>query len=162
MIDSHMHYGDDAPEVLAFLEAHDLKFLNICIAWSGGVDWRDQAVRYSDLTQRYPHRFAWCTSFDLPEPTDHAADYVDRVCAQLAQDFANGAIACKIWKNIGMEQRKADGSFVLPDDPNTLSPEEDKQCQAWWDLIVSSKTQGEWRRTRTLYDQECRKPLQAQ
>jgi hypothetical protein len=52
-----------------------------------------------------------------------------------------------------------DGSFVLLDDPATLSPEEDKQCQAWWDLIVSSKTQGEWRRTRTLYDKECRKPL---
>ena len=52
-----------------------------------------------------------------------------------------------------------DGYFVLLDDPNTLSPEEDKQCQAWWDLIVSSKTQGEWRRTRTLYDKECRKPL---
>lgn len=52
-----------------------------------------------------------------------------------------------------------DGYYVLPDDPNTLSPEEDKQCQAWWDLIVSAKTQGEWRRTRTLYDQECRKPL---
>lgn len=52
-----------------------------------------------------------------------------------------------------------DGYYVLPDDPNTLSPVEDKQCQAWWDLIVSSKTQGEWRRTRTLYDKECRKPL---
>lgn len=52
-----------------------------------------------------------------------------------------------------------DGSYVSPDDPNSLSPEEDKQCQAWWDLIVSAKTQGEWRRTRTLYDKECRKPL---
>ncbi len=52
-----------------------------------------------------------------------------------------------------------DGDFVLLDDPDTLSPEEDKQCQAWWDLIVSAKTQGEWRRTRTLYDKECRKPL---
>jgi hypothetical protein len=52
-----------------------------------------------------------------------------------------------------------DGYYVLPDDPDTLSPEEDRQCQAWWDLIVSAKTQGEWRRTRTLYDNECRKPL---
>lgn len=52
-----------------------------------------------------------------------------------------------------------DGYYVLPDDPNTLSPEEDQQCQAWWDLIVSAKTQGEWRRTRTLYEKECRKPL---
>lgn len=55
-----------------------------------------------------------------------------------------------------------DGYYVRLDDPDTLSPEEDRQCQAWWDLIVSAKTQGEWRRTRTLYDRECRKPLAAQ
>lgn len=51
-----------------------------------------------------------------------------------------------------------DGYFVAHDDPATLSPEEEKQCQAWWDLIVSAKTQDEWRRTRRLYEQECHKP----
>ncbi|MFZ9347745.1 MAG: hypothetical protein ACO25T_01900 [Arenimonas sp.] len=51
-----------------------------------------------------------------------------------------------------------DGYFVARDDPDTLSPEEERQCQAWWGLIVSAKTQGEWRRTRNLYEQECRKP----
>ncbi|MFN5703128.1 MAG: hypothetical protein ACK46K_04850 [Gammaproteobacteria bacterium] len=52
-----------------------------------------------------------------------------------------------------------DGYFVARDDPNTLSPLEEQQCRAWWDLIVSAKTQGEWRRTRRLYEQECQKPL---
>jgi hypothetical protein len=52
-----------------------------------------------------------------------------------------------------------DGYFVARDDPDTLSPEEELQCRVWWDLIVSSKTQGEWRRTRRLYEQECQKPL---
>ncbi|HWR96407.1 MAG TPA: hypothetical protein VN248_06740 [Arenimonas sp.] len=52
-----------------------------------------------------------------------------------------------------------DGYFVRADDPETLSPEEDRQCAAWWDLIVSAKTQALWRKTRALYDQECRKPL---
>ncbi|WP_297799670.1 hypothetical protein [Arenimonas sp. GDDSR-1] len=51
-----------------------------------------------------------------------------------------------------------DGYFVAHDDPATLSPEEEKQCRAWWDLIVSAKTQAEWRRTRILYEQECHKP----
>lgn len=51
-----------------------------------------------------------------------------------------------------------DGYFVAKDDPDTLSPEEERQCQAWWDLIVSAKTQAAWRRTRALYEQECRKP----
>lgn len=52
-----------------------------------------------------------------------------------------------------------DGYFVARDDPDTLSPLEEQQCRTWWDLIVSAKTQGEWRRTRRLYEQECQKPL---
>ena len=51
-----------------------------------------------------------------------------------------------------------DGYFVAHDDPETLSPQEELQCRAWWDLIVSAKTQAEWRRTRSLYEQECLKP----
>lgn len=52
-----------------------------------------------------------------------------------------------------------DGSYVKADDPETLSPLEERQCQAWWDLIVSAKTQDVWRKTRDLYQRECRKPL---
>jgi len=51
-----------------------------------------------------------------------------------------------------------DGYFVKGDDPDTLSPEEEKQCQAWWQQIVSASTQSVWRKTRKLYEQECRKP----
>jgi hypothetical protein len=52
-----------------------------------------------------------------------------------------------------------DGYYVKADDPETLSPLEERQCQAWWDLIVSAKTQDIWRKTRDLYERECRKPL---
>jgi hypothetical protein len=52
-----------------------------------------------------------------------------------------------------------DGYFVRGDDPNTLSVEEDRQCKAWWDLIVAAKTQNVWRKTKKLYQQECEKPL---
>ena len=44
------------------------------------------------------------------------------------------------------------------DDPATLSEEEQKQCQAWWDKIAAATTQDAWRSTRKLYDAECRKP----
>lgn len=55
------------------------------------------------------------------------------------------------------------GADYLPpgDDPNTLSPEEDKQCQAWWEKIVGANTQEVWRQTRQLYERECRKPLES-
>ena len=60
----------------------------------------------------------------------------------------------------GVQRNGADGD-VLPghDDPATLSAEEDKACQAWWEKIISAKSQDEWRETRKLYEQECRKPL---
>ena len=115
MIDAHIHYGDDAPELLALLDEFNLKLLNICVAQDDHGGWRDQAETYARLTHADPAHFAWCTSFDLPRFAD--AGYIDRVLAGLDADFANGAIACKIWKNIGMEVRKPDGSFFMVDDP---------------------------------------------
>ena len=49
--------------------------------------------------------------------------------------------------------------YVGPvDDPDTLSAEEDRQCQAWWEQIVGATTQDAWRATRKLYEAQCRKP----
>jgi hypothetical protein len=52
------------------------------------------------------------------------------------------------------------GNYVIADDPNTLSLEEQAQCQAWWDRIVDARSQDIWRKTRDLYEVECRKPLE--
>jgi hypothetical protein len=52
-----------------------------------------------------------------------------------------------------------DGVLAGHDDPDTLSPKESLACQAWWEKIITTKTQDEWRQTRRLYEQECRKPL---
>lgn len=115
MIDAHIHYGDDAPALLTLLEQLDLKLLNICVAEDAHGQWRSQAATYARLAQTYPQRFAWCTSFDLPRFDDPA--YVEQVIAGLDRDFAAGALACKVWKNIGMEVKRPTGEFVMPDDP---------------------------------------------
>lgn len=50
--------------------------------------------------------------------------------------------------------------YVGPlDDPDTLNPEEARQCAAWWEQIIGARTQAVWRKTRDLYEQQCRKPL---
>ena len=45
------------------------------------------------------------------------------------------------------------------DDPNTLNPEEARQCAAWWDKITQARTQDAWVATKKLYEAACRKPL---
>jgi predicted TIM-barrel fold metal-dependent hydrolase len=44
-------------------------------------------------------------------------DFVSTTIAELRREFAAGAVAVKIWKNIGMELKRPDGSYVMPDDP---------------------------------------------
>jgi len=51
---------------------------------------------------------------------------------------------------------------VIPDvedDPATLSPEEEEQCQAWWEKISNTRSQREWMKTKKLYELTCKKPL---
>lgn len=133
MIDAHIHYGDDASELLALLDDFGLKLLNICVAQDSHGGWRDQAESYARLTHQDPAHFAWCTSFDLPRFDD--PDYLDAVLAGLDADFANGAIACKIWKNIGMEVRKAEGSFFMADDPY-FDPIYEHMVAKGWPLLT--------------------------
>jgi predicted TIM-barrel fold metal-dependent hydrolase len=116
MIDAHIHYGDDDPALLALLAEFDLKLLNICVAHQEAPGhWRTQAATYQALAQAYPQRFAWCTSFDLPGFDD--PHYLDQVLAGLERDFQAGAIACKVWKNVGMEAKLPNGEFLMVDDP---------------------------------------------
>lgn len=113
-IDAHIHYHGDHADNVAFLTRMNLKMLNICVSQDTAGAWRKNATIYRDLQKRFPERYAWITSFDLP---DFSTDYIDRVIEGLKRDFADGAIACKVWKNIGMEVKKPSGEFIMVDDP---------------------------------------------
>lgn len=116
IIDAHIHYGDIYPELTALLDEYAIKLLNICVVDDDFEEWRQQAADYRQLTQDAPQHYAWCTSFDLPRFDDPA--YITQVLATLEQDFASGgAVACKVWKNIGLEVKAPDGSFFMVDDP---------------------------------------------
>ncbi len=119
IIDAHAHLpGDDASAVKLLAEL-DVQVVNISIGCDAQGAWRGVtrygAEPFATLAREEPKRFAWCTSIDLPRYGD--ADYIDCVIEQLDKDFANGAMACKIWKNIGMEAKDLEGRFAMVDDP---------------------------------------------
>ncbi len=114
MIDAHLHYAGDHPKTLEWMASNDVKLLNICVAHEPGDGWRDQAERYSKIAKDYPDRYAWCTSFSLPDYKDD--NYAEKVIEGLKTDIADGAIACKVWKNIGMILQEPSGRFAQIDD----------------------------------------------
>lgn len=119
IIDSHAHFAGDTPECIELMRRLDLRILNNCYDGSAhgtpDENGRKQADRYAKLTTEHPDMYAWVTTFEaapFEEP-----DFVETTIAQLDADFARGAIGCKIWKNIGLELRRANGELLMVDEP---------------------------------------------
>lgn len=116
-IDSHTHAFKSDPTFYALLRRLNLHVLDICVADSyrafralgPELASAKQFIRGSD------GRAKLCTTFD-PFSFEKQG-FTEQVIALLNQDFANGAVAVKIWKNIGMQIKKSDGSYLMPDDP---------------------------------------------
>ncbi len=120
-IDTHNHIHRSAPALVAAMEKANWRGLSIC-------DSREVDDQVSILPQMIPgtaqfhrdsnKRWAWATTFDARD--FEKKDFAERVIAGLDRDFAQEAVAVKVWKNVGMWIRTASGRYLLPDDPALL------------------------------------------
>ena len=118
-IDAHAHIGAVSPGHLrafvAFLEQYNLRWLNICV---GGMDWARLSRQIGSaqaLHAAQPDRIAWATSFTVTNWGE--ADWAKAANATIDDGFAGGAVAVKIWKDVGMVLKDPDGRYVMADDP---------------------------------------------
>jgi predicted TIM-barrel fold metal-dependent hydrolase len=118
-IDAHAHVGAPGPGQLrafvAFLEKYNLRWLNVCV---GGMDWgrlSRQIGSAQALHSAYPERLAWATSFTVANWGQ--ADWAKTSIGTIDDGFAGGAVAVKIWKDVGMVLKDPDGRYVMADDP---------------------------------------------
>lgn len=117
-IDAHAHIWKTDPGFTAMLERWNLHIVDILY-----VD--DKQASSLPLAQQRAAALAFvrsahghaslCTTFD---PFQFSRpDFLQTTIKGLNDDFAKGAIAVKIWKNIGMELKDSDGHYVMADDP---------------------------------------------
>ena len=118
-IDTHAHVmskGD--PEFLAMLDHLHMHMLDILLVDDHREYRKDLETQREDalaLLRGGRGHVALCTSFDPFKFTD--ADFASEAIKGLNRDFVDGAIAVKIWKNIGMELKDKNGKYVFADDP---------------------------------------------
>ena len=117
-IDAHAHIGNVSPAHLrafvAFLEKYNLRWLNIAV---GGMNWprlSRQIGSAQALHSAHPERIAWATSFDLTNWGQ--ADWAKAANGTIDDGYAGGAVAVKIWKDVGMVLKDPDGKYVMADD----------------------------------------------
>ena len=117
-IDIHAHAFINDPGFAALLKRLNLRILNICVVVEHGRGY-DEAAPLNRMGREILHstggRAAWCSTFD---PQDfEKPGFAERSIQILNETFAEGAIAVKIWKAIGMDLKKRDGSYLMADDP---------------------------------------------
>ena len=117
-IDAHVHVFKTDPAFQKMLERLNLKLLNILVM-DDSLPHRKQLQPQIDkafaLMRSSRGHISLCTTFD-PYKFDSPSFDAEAI-KQIDHDFAQGAVAVKIWKNIGMEIKNRNGDYVLADDP---------------------------------------------
>jgi predicted TIM-barrel fold metal-dependent hydrolase len=114
-IDAHVHVHGAATRFMAQALADRMRILTINVDYGDFPPLVDQQAAAIALRHGYPGRAAFVASF--PAGDLLAEDWPARALRDLDAAVAAGAVGVKVWKNIGMELRDADGRYVMPDDP---------------------------------------------
>ena len=117
-IDVHVHVFKTDPTFQKMLERLNLKLLNILVMDETNLNRKQLQPQIDDaqaLVRSSGGHIALCTTFD-PYKVESASFSADAL-RQIDRDFEQGAVAVKIWKNIGMEIQDKPGQYVMADDP---------------------------------------------
>ncbi|HEY0334159.1 MAG TPA: amidohydrolase family protein [Stenotrophomonas sp.] len=117
--DAHVHYNVEDSAFLDIARADGFELMTI------NVDYPDfpalETQRNVALAEHRadPQRIHWAATFSMHgfgQP-----GWAEQVQASLHADVAKGATAVKIWKNVGMVEKDAQGRLIMLDNP-ALSP----------------------------------------
>jgi hypothetical protein len=114
-IDAHLHLHNDATAFMKLARKDKFKVLAINVDYADFPPLEQQRRVATALRRDYPQQAAFVASFSMvgfEQP-----GWAERTVQGLAQDVANGAVGVKVWKNIGMELRGADGKLWTVRDP---------------------------------------------
>ncbi len=117
-IDVHVHVFKTDPAFQQMLKQLNLKLLDILVM-DDTLPYRKRLQPQVDdalaLVRSSRGHVALCTTFD-PYRFDSASFSADAI-KQINHDLNQGAVAVKIWKNVGMEIKDSSGQYVMADDP---------------------------------------------
>ena len=114
-IDVHVHINSPDTALLDQAAADHFRLLTINVDYPDFPALADQSRIAKALVAAHPERVAYSAAFSMRGWDD--PQWQQHVIQQLDDAFKSGAVAVKVWKNIGMEFRDAKGRLVMIDDP---------------------------------------------
>ncbi len=113
-IDLHFHMAASDVKLLEKAAKDRFRFLNIVVDSSGPLMLRQRHRTGFILHDAYPKQVSIASAFSMEgwgEP-----DWEAKTIQHLDETFEKGAVAIKVWKNIGMLARNKAGKLVMIDD----------------------------------------------
>ena len=113
-VDTHMHLRGALPVFMKRATTDGFRILTINVNY-GDFPPLDLQLRDAvALHTAYPSVVAFAATFDAKG--SESPDWLPRTQRKLDEALAQGAVAVKVWKDIGMQWRDADGRAVMIDD----------------------------------------------
>ncbi|MDY6922368.1 MAG: amidohydrolase family protein [Pseudomonadota bacterium] len=112
--DSHVHVNVADSAFLEQAAADNFEILSINVDYPTFPSVSDQAAVAHHFTGVDPQRFHYAATFSMKGFGD--AGWAPAAKAYLDSEFRQGALAVKVWKNIGMVERDAEGELIFIDD----------------------------------------------
>jgi len=117
--DAHVHYNVDDPAFLQLARSDGFELMTINVDYPDFPPIAEQRTIALAQHRADPARVHWAATFSMKGfGTPGWAGQVD---AGLRQAVAQGATAVKIWKNVGMVEKDAQGRLIMLDNPG-LAP----------------------------------------
>lgn len=115
-IDTHIHVSTNRDVFVEQAKRDNFKLLNIVVDFTKGREFVEEEFAYRlDQKTRHPESFEMATAFSIKEWDD--PNWLDNTLAWLQKNIDDGALAVKVWKNVGMVFRDSTGQLVMVDNP---------------------------------------------
>ncbi len=114
-IDAHVHLYTRDNTIPEFAVSRNFHLLSIVTRSDNAKVIRDKFDMALYQHEQYPENVAVITTISMEN--FEAPNWQQEVIEQLKSDFDAGAIAVKVWKDIGMVFRDSLGNFIMIDDP---------------------------------------------
>lgn len=112
--DIHIHINTEEVFFIEQAQADNFQFLDIVDDRPFGLPMDEQQRIAIGHLNNFSKIMAVATTFPVKDWSND--DWVDNTITGLKKSFSDGAIAVKIWKNIGMDLKDGNGKFVMVDD----------------------------------------------
>ena len=112
--DAHVHANTDDHRFLDIAAKDGFEILSINVDYPDFPPLQRQAQLAHAFEAAQPRRFHFATTFSMRG--FGGADWTARTIKHIDAELAQGALAVKVWKNIGMVERDAQGRLIMLDD----------------------------------------------